>query len=178
VEPAPLRPMVSTVDISSALIPTKDPPPRRFRTAARDGWVLFSKLISTHCHDEWLNRNTILHVNTLQTRNPGPYPSSPVPHSFPVRTTSSMLSTCSNTLVLPIPLEVHFAREPDPRQLEDWISVNEARILSQAANRQHHLRVSQRSIDQTSPHHITSCRHYLHDFERFVPPDINRPAHS
>jgi hypothetical protein len=33
----------------------------------------------------------------------------------------------------------HFAREPDPRQLEHWISVNEARILSQAANRQHHL---------------------------------------
>jgi hypothetical protein len=64
-----------------------------------------------------------------------------------------MLSTCSHTLVLPIPLarEVHSARESDPRQLEHWLAINEVHILSQAANRQHHLRIGQRSIDEYSP---------------------------
>jgi hypothetical protein len=62
-EPVPPRPMVSTVESSSALIPTLDRhPPDASEQHAMVGFII--KLIWKHCPNKWLNRNTILHGNT------------------------------------------------------------------------------------------------------------------
>jgi hypothetical protein len=130
-------------------------------------------LIWKHCHDEWLNRNTILHGNTLQTRNQARLHQARLHQAqFRIRALYDLRQLCSphaRTHWYYPSLEVHIAREPGHRQLEQWFCLNEARILSQTANRQHHLRIGQRSIDEYSP---TSYRHYLYDFERFCFPLI------
>jgi hypothetical protein len=100
------------------------------------------KLIWKHCHDEWLNRNTILHGNTLQTRNQARL------HQvqYRIRSLYDLRHLCSlhaRTHWYYPSLEVHFARDSDPRQLEHWLAINEGRILSYATNRQNHLRIDE-----------------------------------
>jgi hypothetical protein len=43
-------------------------------------------------------------------------------------------------------LEDHFSRVPDPTHLENWLALNEARILCHVASRRHPLHTSQQHI--------------------------------
>jgi hypothetical protein len=92
----------------------------------------------------------------------GPSASVPVSHSCLVRPPSPLFSSCSNALVLTIPGGPLCSRTR-PSPLEHWISVNEARILSQAANRQQHFRKGQRSIDEYSPPPYPNLLSFLHE---------------
>jgi hypothetical protein len=47
--------------------------------------------------------------------------------------------------------EAHFTRQADPGHLENWIALNEARILSQVTHHQQHTRTGQRSIEEYFP---------------------------
>jgi hypothetical protein len=44
--------------------------------------------------------------------------------------------------------EAPFTRQTDPRHLENWIALNEARILSQVTRHQQHTRTGQRTIEE------------------------------
>jgi hypothetical protein len=45
-------------------------------------------------------------------------------------------------------LEDHFSRVPDPTQQENWLALNEARILCHAASRRHTLHTGQQYITE------------------------------
>jgi hypothetical protein len=108
------------------------------------------KLIWTHCRDEWLVRNAVLHGNTQQSKHQARLHRA----QFRIRSLYELRRLCS-----PITrarwfyptVEIHFDREKTPHQLENWISLNEARIHTQAAYRQLHQRTGQRSIHDYFP---------------------------
>jgi hypothetical protein len=54
----------------------------------------------------------------------------------------------SATLGSTRPLEAHFSRVPEPTQLENWLELNEARILRHVASRRHTIRTGQQRITE------------------------------
>jgi hypothetical protein len=80
--------------------------------------------------------------------------------------------------------EAHFTRQADPRHLENWIALKEARILSQVTHHHQHTRTGQRITEEYFPP-ITWPSTVIGSFvpqftlEDFVcQPSVNRPALS
>jgi hypothetical protein len=115
------------------------------------GWLSsIIKLIWTHCHDEWLTRNAALHGLDKSTRSQASF----VRAKFRIRALYDLRQQCSpyaqRHWFYTTP-DIHFAKEPDLRRLENWISLNEARILSQVTFRQQNLQFGQHTIDDYFP---------------------------
>jgi hypothetical protein len=115
-------------------------------TSHGTGWT--SRIISliwTHCHNVWLDRNQALHGHNQQTKHLARL------HrvQFRIRALYDLRNQCSQCVcycwIYPS-IEDHFSRVPDPTQLEDWLALNEARILRHVASRLHTLHIGQQHI--------------------------------
>jgi hypothetical protein len=120
--------------------PTTENPP--YPTNHSTGWTSrINTLIWTHCHNTWLDRNQALHGHNQQTRHLARLHRA----QFRIRSLYDHRNQCSqfvcNCWFYPS-IEDHFSRVPDPTQLENWLALNEARILRHDASRRHTLDTS------------------------------------
>jgi hypothetical protein len=102
--------------------------------------------IWTHCYDEWINRNNALHGHNQQTK----IKARTTRAQYKIRALYSLRHHCFTWPVDSVSMsaEAHFTRQADPRHLENWIALNEARILSQVTHHHKHTRTGQRSIEE------------------------------
>jgi hypothetical protein len=108
------------------------------------------QLIWTHCYNDSIHRNNALHGHNQQTKAKARTTRA----QYKIRALYSLRHHCSHLArrewFYESP-EAHFTRQSDPRHLESWIALNEARILRQVTHRQQHTRTDQRSIEEYFP---------------------------
>lgn len=102
-------------------------------------------LIWNHCYDAWITRNQALHGHDQQTRQIARLHQA----QYRIRALYGIKNKCSRFAqshwFYSSP-EEHFRQAPSPSHLENWIAVNEARILTHVHHHQNHHRTGQRSI--------------------------------
>jgi hypothetical protein len=118
------------------------------RTNHGTGWTShIMTLIWALCHNAWLDRNQVLHGHNSTNQKSCPTASRPVR----IRSTYDLRNQCSqfvyNCWFYPS-LEDHFSRVSDPTQLENWLALDEARILRHVNSRRNNLHTGQQHITE------------------------------
>jgi hypothetical protein len=102
-------------------------------------------LIWNHCYDAWITRNQALHGHDQQTRQIARLHQA----QYRIRALYGIKNKCSRFAqshwFYSSP-EEHFRQAPSPSHLENWIAVNESRILTHVHHHQTQHRTGQRSI--------------------------------
>jgi hypothetical protein len=114
------------------------------------GMCSIIQLMWTYCDDESINRNNAIYGHNQQTKTQAR--KTRVHYKF--RALYRLRHHCSHLARLEWffeSSEAHSTRQADPRHLENWIALNEARILSQVTHHQQHTRSGQRSIEEYFP---------------------------
>ena len=121
------------------------------------GWTTkIITIIWTHFHAEWKTRNSALHGFDQTTRQQARLKQA----QYKVRALYQLKSKCcrlaQTTWFHPSP-EVHFQHSQQPIQLENWLSLNEGRIISHVASYSSQSRQGQGAItdffDSVTPGH-------------------------
>ena len=102
-------------------------------------------LIWNHCHDAWITRNQTLHGHDQQTRQTARLHQA----QYRIRALYGVRNQCSrfarDRWFYSSP-EEHFQRVTCASHLENWLAVNEVRILTHVTHHQNQNRTGQRSI--------------------------------
>jgi hypothetical protein len=110
------------------------------------GWTTkIITIIWSHCYDEWITRNQALHGFDQQTRQRARVEQA----QYKIRALYKLKSKCTRYVQAawfhPSP-EDHFKDSLQPSQLEHWLAINEARIISHVAHQQRNANHGQRAI--------------------------------